>query len=256
MESDKNHINSIIRAIELLGLFSKSERELGVSEISRRMGLHKSSAFRIVRTLEHVGWLEQNAETERYKLGVRILDVAGVVLKSYDYRDFISATLRELKNDIGETAVLSVYTNNGGVCIDVVEADNQVSYTSKLGHHTPVYSGATGKILLAYQSEEEVKRVIEKGLEKLTPNTIITEEKLRADLADIRARGYATSFEETDYGVSAVGVPIFDRDGALLYGLSIVGPTERLREKGIDMLIEKAVSTGKALTEKVNALSF
>lgn len=255
MEQNNQYINSIVRAVELLNLYQSGERELGITEIARRMKLHKSSVHRIVRTLEHLGWLEQNPDSEKYKLGLGILDVAGVLLKTYDYREVISASMRELKNAVGETIVLSVYTNHTGVCIDLVEAENRITYTSKLGHPTPVYSGATGKILLAYQDPAEVDYTVAAGLKQFTPGTIVTEEALRADLAEIRKNGYATSFEETDYGVSAIGAPIFSGNGALLYGLSIVGPTERLREKGVEALIKAVADEAANITGRIRNMS-
>lgn len=255
MEQDKNLINSILRAIELLNLYSKDKKELGITDISRCMKLHKSSVHRIVKTLESVGWLEQNPVTEKYKLGMKILDVGSTILKTYDYRDVIWQGMRELKDAVHETIVLSAYTDLWGICVDLIEAENYITYTSKLGHKTPVYSGATGKILLAYQPEEEVRRVIDNGLQRYTKNTITTEEGLRKNLQEIRERGYALSFEETDEGVSAIGAPIFDGRGELIYGISIVGPTERLKEKGIDQLVRLLLGKSTAITGRISKLT-
>lgn len=251
MEQDKNHINSIIRAVELLNLYKKDTKELGITEISRLMDLHKSSVFRIVRTLECVGWLEQNPATDKYKLGIKIMDIASTIIKSYDYKEVIAQGMRELKDLVGETIVLSVYTDLWGICIDQIEAENTISYTSKLGHKTPVHSGATGKILLAYQKEEEIQRVIKNGLKRYTQNTITDGEALLKNLKEIRANGYATSFEETDPGVSALGAPILNKNHEIIYGISIVGPTERLREKGMEKLIQILVAKSIEITDRI-----
>jgi len=255
MNQDKDHINSIVRAIELLYLYSKDVNELGITEISRMMDLHKSSVYRIVRTLEYMGWLEQNSNTEKYKLGVKIMDIASTVLKTYDYKDILSKGMRDLKDLVHETIVLSVYTDLYGICIDLIEAENYINYTSKLGHKTPLYSGATGKILLAYQSEENIKKVIANGLNSYTTNTITSEEALRKNLAEIRENGYAISFEETDPGVSAIAVPIFNKKNEVIYGISIVGPTMRLREKGIDKLINIILEKGKEISDNIGHIS-
>lgn len=255
LEQDKNLINSIIRAIDLLGLYGKDKKELGITEISKQMKLHKSSVHRIVKTLEYKGWLEQNPATDKYKLGMKIMDVGSTLLKTYDYRDVIYRGMRELMQEVHETIVLSTYTDLWGICIDLVEAENYITYTSKLGHKTPVYSGATGKILLAYQSEEEIQRVIDNGLQKYTPNTITTEAALREDLKTICERGYAISIEETDPGVSAIGCPIFNGLGKMIYGISIVGPTERLKQKGIEALTDVLLIKSREITEKIKNLS-
>ena len=101
------------------------------------------------------------------------------------------------------------------------------------------------------QSEEEIQRVIGCGLRRYTPNTITDEGALRRDLQKIRSRGYALSFEETDPGVGAVGAPIFNGQGQLLYGISIVGPVERLREKGIGSLAETLMEKCRDIMEKI-----
>lgn len=254
-ESDKNLINSIIRAIDLLYLYTKDTNELGITEISRMMQLHKSSVHRIVRTLEHMGWLEQNPVTEKYKLGMKIMDVGSTLLKSYDYRDVINQGMRELMAEVHETIVLSTYTDLWGICVDLIEAQNYITYTSKLGHKTPVYSGATGKILLAWQSEEEIQRVIDNGLQRYTPNTITDEATLRQDLKRIREKGYALSFEETDPGVGAIGGPIFNGKDEMIYGISIVGPVERLKEKGVDHLVDVLLKKCVEISHRIENLS-
>lgn len=254
-ELDKNLINSIIRAIDLLYLYNKEEKELGITEIARRMKLHKSSVYRIVRTLESKGWLEQNPDTERYKLGMKIMDVGSTLLNTYDYHDVINRGMKELMREVHETVVLSAYTDLWGICVDLVEAENYISYTSKLGHKTPVYSGATGKILLAWQSEEEIQRVIDRGLKPYTPQTITEEEALREELKKIRSKGYALSFEETDPGVGAIGAPIFNGHGEMIYGVSIVGPVDRLKEKGIDTLVSKLQRKCREIDSRIRNLS-
>ncbi|RKI71157.1 IclR family transcriptional regulator [bacterium 1xD42-67] len=248
---DKTLINSIIRAIELLNLYDKDTKALGITELAKLMGLHKSSVHRIVKTLEYMGWLEQDPVTSKYKLGMKIMDVGSTLLKIYDHHDIINQGMRELMLQVHETIVLSTYTDLCGICVDVIEAENHITYTSKLGHKTPVCSGATGKTLLAWQSEEEIQRVISCGLRRYTPNTITDEGALRRDLQKIRSRGYALSFEETDPGVGAVGAPIFDGQGRLLYGISIVGPVERLREKGVGFLAETLMEKCRDIMDKI-----
>lgn len=249
------YINSIIRAVELLSIFNENERELGITEISKKMNLHKSSVYRIVKTLESVGWLDQNTSNSKYRLGMCILDVSSVILNNYDYRDVINSEMHKLMQETGETVILSVYTNIGGVCVDIVEANSYIIYTSKLGQKTPVYSGATGKILLAYQSDAEIQSVIEMGLKPYTPYTITDPDDLREELNKIRVNGYAISMEETDPGVGAVGVPVFSNRGNMVYSLSIVAPVDRMRKKGVRYLIEKAQSTSQEITRHIgNAL--
>lgn len=238
MERDKELINSIIRAVDIIDLIKTEKRDLGATEVSEMLKLNKSSTYRILRTLAYTGLLKKNSETNKYKLGVKIIDLASGLVNSYDYKNSIFHNMRKLKNMVNETTVLSIYTDLAGVCIDQIEVENTIIYSSKVGRTTPLHSGATGKILLAYQSEEVINKVIENGLEKYTKNTIISGMELRKELEKIRNNGYAISCAETDSGVMSIAVPIFYKN-KLLYGLSIVGPIERMKDKGIDWLIEE-----------------
>lgn len=250
MDKDKELINSIINAVDILDILKLSNKELGATEIAEKLGINKSSTYRILRTLAYTGMISKNSDTNKYKLGVKTVDLASGIVNSYDYKDTIFKYMKMLKEEVAETTVLSVYTDLIGVCIEQIEVENTIKYSSKIGYATPLHSGAAGKILLAYQSDEIVDKVIENGLKKYTENTIISGNQLKKEIENIRNSGYAISYAETDIGVMSIAVPIFYKDN-LLYGLSIVGSMDRMKDKGIQWLIDKVVKSGNEVNKEI-----
>lgn len=250
MERDKELINSIIRAVDILDLIKSKKRELGATEISEMLDCNKSSTYRILRTLAHTGMLNKNHETNKYKLGVKTIDLASEFVNSYNYKDTIFSYMKKLKDKVMETTVLSVYTDLEGICIEQMEVENTIKYSSKIGYATPLHSGAAGKILLAYQSEEVIDKIIDNGLKKYTENTIVTGVELKKEIENIREKEYAISYAETDRGVISIAVPIFYK-GELLYGLSVVGSMDRMNDKGIEWLIENIVKAGLEINNEI-----
>ena len=253
-ENNSNTINSIRRAVHLLSLYKDSKRYLGITEISRSMKLPKATVYRILNTLEEVEWLVKNPETGKYRLGFEILTMALSVRNQYEHKDIILKKMTELKQKINESVILSVFAKGHGICIERVDSDNQLRLMSLPGQLIPLHAGATGKVLLAFAPEDQAKAVLEGNLESYTALTPTNKELLSLQIAEIQKNGYAVSEGETDSGVSAIGVPIFDGRGNSIYGLSIAGPTERIREKGVGFLIGTLKDAAKQISSSLELL--
>ena len=243
---DKTGINSIKRAIQILNLF-QDEKYLGITEMSRQLNLSKTTIFRVVRTLESEGWLIQGKESTKYRLGFEILTVASSLCKQYDFKEIAVEVMTNLKDVVNETVILSTYTGNHGVCIEKVDSENKIKLTSEVGQIIPLHAGATGKSILANLPQEEREKVISQGLSHYTDLTLTDAELLEKDLVEIRKKGYSCSYGETDEGVMAVGAPIFDQKGRLLYSLSVAGPRHRMEQKGETFLIENVLQAAKQM---------
>lgn len=254
-EKDDQYINSIIRAIDILNLYKNGQIYFGITEISKILQLHKTTVFRVVKTLESKGWLIKNEITNQYKLGFDILEVASSVSRDFSNRDIIFEEMKKLAKEFNENVVLHVYHDYNAMCIERIEAQNVVKIASEIGSRTPLHAGASSKIVLAYQSTEIIKDVISRGLKKFTDNTITDENVLLEDLSKIRKLGYAISFGEIDEGVSAVAVPIIDDRGELLYGLSIVAPTSRMEIKGIEKIKIRLLDSTKDISAKISLIN-
>ena len=238
---EKNTINSIKRAIQILNLYRDGERYIGITEMARRLDLSKTTVFRIVRSLEAEGWLVQSSDSSKYGLGFEILAVASSLYRRYDWRDIVLEVMTDLKNVVDETVTLSAYAVDAGICIEKVDCAEQIKLASERGQIIPLHAGATGKTLLANLPKEERKRILQKELVRYTDRTLVDPEKLWEELDQIQKQGYAVTTGESNEGAMAIGVPIFDREGKLLYGLSVAGPLERMQQKGEEFLKESII---------------
>ena len=245
---EKNTINSIKRAIQILNLYRDGERYIGITEMARRLDLSKTTVFRIVRSLEAEGWLVQSSDSSKYGLGFEILAVASSLYRRYDWRDIVLEVMTDLKNVVDETVILSAYAVDAGICIEKVDCAEQIKLASERGQIIPLHAGATGKTLLANLPKEERKRILQKELVRYTDRTLVDPEKLWEELDQIQKQGYAVATGETNEGAMAIGVPIFDREGKLLYGLSVAGPLERMQQKGEEFLKESIIRAAEQMT--------
>jgi len=251
---NSKYINSIKRAVKILDLYTENTENLGITEISKILDINKSTVYKIVNTLRDEGLLIKNETNQKYMMGYKILDLASKTIGQYDYKEISLKEMKELRDDINETVILSVYTKQGGFCLEKVDPKNKIKLTSQAGHIIPLYAGATGKVLLANAPKEDMEKIITDKLKKFTNNTEITEKKLRKQLNKIKEQGYALSKGELDEGAIAIGAPILDKDGKLIYGLSIAGPAGRMEKKGINEIIEKVITKAKNISTKIKLI--
>lgn len=226
VESSTPMVNSVLHATKILDYYASQRREyLSLTEISRAVGLHKTTVYRILRTLQSVGWIEQSSASGQYRLGSGILMVASAVSVHYTARQLISEEMRRLCELHNETVVLSALRGDTGICVDLVKSRHNLGISGENGYIVPLDAGATGKTLLSAQPDEL--------MEKLLHNYPGREEELREQVQEIRHCGYCVSEGEVDGGVAAVAVPLPMPDR--IYTLSYSGPVERLR--GLDYTV-------------------
>lgn len=254
MGKNNKYINSIKRAVRILDLYTENTENLGITEISKKLDINKSTVYKIVNTLRDEGLLIKNKTNQKYMMGYKILDLASKTIGKYDYKEISLKEMKELRDKLNETVILSVYTKQGGFCLEKVDPKNKIQLTSQVGHIIPLYAGATGKILLANAPKDDMEKIITDNLKKYTKNTEITEEKLRKQLKKIREKGYAVSKSELDEGAMAIGAPILDNNDKLIYGLSIAGPAGRMEKKGIKEMIEKVVTKAESISTKIKLI--
>jgi len=166
------YIQSVDRALSILELFSNERPEIGVSDIARLLNLNKSTAFGLLSTLERRGYVEQNPDNGRYRLGLKTIELGQQKLSTFNIGQIAHPILKTLVDKVGETAHLAIYDHGEVIYIDKVECDNALSIASFIGKRNPAYCTGVGKCLLAFQSEEEIARVLSGVLEVRTPKTI------------------------------------------------------------------------------------
>ena len=222
-------IQSVSHALDILESFTRTEKELGVTELSKRLGMHKNNVFRLLATLEHRGYIDQNKETENYRLGPRTLQIGSIFIEQRECRRQARPLLEELAAETGETSVIAVLRATKVVFMDGVETSRTVRAVSRIGAMLQAHCTAVGKVQLAHLAPAEIERLYPAAeLPTVTPRTLKTREALLNELEAVRGRGFAFEDEECDLDVGALAAPVRDFSGNVIAAIGIVAPATRL----------------------------
>lgn len=227
MEKPTSKVKSLAKALRVLECFANDKPELGVTEIGRMLGLQKSSVHNIVSTYEDLGYLQQNQETGKYYLGVKLLQFSYIINNHMGLRKFFLPYLQEIANKVNEAVYFGIPHNGDVLYIENLTPSSSITARNILGEHAPMYCTGLGKAMLAFLPEEEQEKALDRPLIPFTENTITTREALYADLAEIRRRGYAIDNMEHEYGVSCVAIPVFGVDRRIVAAVSASAPSPR-----------------------------
>ncbi|HWP34345.1 MAG TPA: IclR family transcriptional regulator [Thermodesulfobacteriota bacterium] len=238
-------IQSVSHALDLLEEFQGDADELGVTELSKRLKLHKNNVFRLLATLESRGYIEQNKATENYRLGLKSLELGQTFIRQMGLLRQARPVMESLVEACNETTYVGIVRENYVVYLDVVEAKQTVRVVNRVGARLPVYCTAMGKAQLAYESEDEIERLLPaKELKRYTENTITELPKLLEHLRKVAEQGYAVDDREFEPDVKCVAVPIRDYTRRVVGGISVSAPAIRLPQERIERelapLVKKA----------------
>lgn len=238
-------IQAVDHALDLLEQFQGDVDELGVTELSKRLKLHKNNVFRLLATLESRNYIEQNRVTENYRLGLKTLELGQTFIKQMGLLRQSRPVLEALVKECNETTYVAILKESHIVYLDVVETDLTVRVVPRVGSRLPAYCTAAGKIQLAYMTDEELDHYLPtKEMKRFTPNTITDRDEFKTHLAKIVELGYAIDNEEMDIGVCCVGAPIRDYTRRIIGAVSISGPSMRFSpermEKELIPLVKRA----------------
>jgi IclR family acetate operon transcriptional repressor len=235
-------VGSVARAVALLDALA--EGPAGVNALARRIGVNPSSASRLLATLERGGLVEREPGGP-YRLGLHLVALADRVLAGLDVRDLARPQLRALAETTGETATLSVPGGEEAVTVDFVPGGASVVSMARLGRPSIAHATATGKVLLAFTDREPAT------LDPYTDRTITDPARLAAELATVRAQGWAEAEGEREPDLNALAAPVAGRDGALVAILGLQGPAARLtaarRRADLPHLLAAAAALSRAL---------
>lgn len=230
------------KAVRVLMLFTPEQPEWGVTAVARKVDMSKSTVHRIVRVFEQHGFLTQNSETRRFRLGLAGIELGRRAQLGLELRRIALPIMEQLSAVSGETVLLQVVSPEGDrvVCIERVQQRRGLRLILDVGSTAPLYAGCSSKVLLAYLGDDVVEHVLGGELLPMTAHTIVDPVKIRAQLEDIRRNGFAVSYEETDEGVAGVSVPVRDSHDRVIAGLSVSGPMTRVNTSTIDHYTEFA----------------
>ena len=243
-------LQSVTRAIRALELIAEAG-ELGVTELGRRLEVHKATASRLVATLAERGLVERDAVSEKYRLGFGLIRLAGAAMAGLDLVRTAHPILEELADRTRETVNLGVLSGGAVVYVDQVSGTHAIVSVSWVGRRTPLHCTSNGKVLLAYLSDAERDRLLAGPLKRETPATIVDVKVLHAQLREILVRGYAQTLEELEEGLNAVAAPIRQADGQALAAVSVSGPAFRMRPVDLPRIARLTVDAANAISRRL-----
>ena len=252
-------MNAIERVVDILETLASTPGTCGVSEISRQLGIGKSSVYRTLSALENKGWVQQDIETKRYSLTGAMAKVALTALSHLDIQKVSAPYLHELQAITGETSALSIRVELERMFINCIPSSHHVRHIVTVGERRHLWYGSGGKAILAFMTEEEIEAVLDQfsnsGVSVLASGQAITVESLREELTQIRKQGYAVAAGERRAEVCGVSAPIFNHDQKVVGCISVSGPMSRCnRETALQystLVVEKAKKISSILGAKV-----
>jgi len=223
-------VRAVDRAISILDVLAQGGTRTG-AEIARELRVHRSTALRLLGTLERHALVERDQRTARYRLGRRLPQLASVVTGEFDLRFVARPVCERLAAAVGETATLDVLVGDVIVPVEQATASTSVVSVNWLGRRTPVHCTASGKVIAAFGKDAVRERLLTLPLDRVTPSTITDRAKLEAQLEDARQTGVARTHEELEVGLDAIAAPVFGVDGDVVAALDVSGPSHRLRNR-------------------------
>lgn len=250
--SERRVIGSLQKAFDILDLFSASTPELGITDIAQKLELHKSTASGLVYTLETGGYLEQNPENKKYRLGLKLMERASVLLKQLEIRQIALPYLLELRDWSNESVNLAVRDNAEVVYIDRIVSERGLSFQNFVGKRGWVHSTALGKAMLAQLPEAEAKEILESyAFEAKTEHTLMSVDDVMADLALTRERGFALDDQENELGGRCVSAPIFNHTDQTVAAISVSVPLPRIPREKISYYGEQVKEVAKQISSRL-----
>ena len=220
-------MQSVDRAVTILEILA-ARGEAGITEIADELGVHKSTASRLVSALQRRGLLDQHGDRGKYALGFGVVRLAAATTGRMDLARLGQPVCQQLAETVGETVNLAV--SDGEAAINLAQEFAAAAITTQnwVGRRTPLHATSAGKVLLAWMDDADRRPLLRRRLPRFTDATITEATALRAELARVVEEGYARSFEELEVGLHAVGVPVWAHGGHVVAALSASGPAYRL----------------------------
>ncbi|MGH3949886.1 MAG: IclR family transcriptional regulator [Pseudonocardiaceae bacterium] len=235
-ERKSGGVQSVERAITILEFLARNGWS-GVTDVGNELGVHKSTAFRLLSTLERRGLVEQHADSGKYRLGTGLAHLARGIAMDPGITQQARVGCEWLARQTDETVTLTVLEESECVTIDQIVSTSTVISRSWLGRRTPVHCTSPGKVFLAFLPDEAQAGFVGRAHERFTERTITAPARLRAEIERVRAVGYATTFDEFEDGLAAAAAPVRAADGMVVAAIGVSGPSYRLGE---DQLLELA----------------
>lgn len=253
-DSGRQHssLSSVRNAARVLKEFSYGRREIGVTELSRRLGIGKSTAHRLLHTLAEERLLERDPSTGAYRLGLAMYELGNVVSAHTDLHEACSPVMDQLRNATRETVQIAVLDGREVVYVERRESPETLRLFGRIGHRNDAHCTSTGKVLLAFLPAAELDALLDGWvLPAQTRHTITSVQRLRDQLATVRRQGWAEQFSETEMGAASLAAPIRNGLGTVVAALSVAGPTQRLSRDALRRMTRPLLEASAAISRRL-----
>jgi DNA-binding IclR family transcriptional regulator len=251
-DSGAGPIQSVDRAVVILEILAR-DGEAGVTEVAGELGVHKSTASRLLAALERRELVTQDAARGKFRLGVGLVRLAGAAGRGLDVVQESRPVCRALAREVGETINLAILSGRDALYLDQVAGPAALSPHNWAGQRIPLHATSDGKVLLAFLPDAELAECLTLPLRRCTEHTITAIAELLPELAEIRQRGYATAVEELEAGLTAIAAPVRDAEGKVIATISASGPSFRIPAERFD---EISASVCRAAAETSRRLGW
>jgi len=238
-------VASIEKLFKILMLFSFERNTLSIAEIHAELKYPKSTIVRLLATLEGMDFIKQDPDTRRYSLGFPFFRLGNIVLNDFDLRKVAKPIMAELVKETGMTVDLNIRVGTSRVCIDKIDGPEIVINFMRIGEHTPLYTGASGKVLLAYSKDKD------EILQKIVEDADVNITQLKEELNEILDVGFKITTGERRPGSFGIAVPIFDHSNEITANLTIAGLIQMLTEENQMFLVNKAKDCANLISERL-----
>jgi DNA-binding IclR family transcriptional regulator len=244
-------LQTVDHALAVLEAFGPDCRDLGVAELSRMLRITGPSTYRLLSTLEARGFVEQDPKTKRYRLGLKLFEIASRISSGLSLVDIAHPNLEWLVQVTQETAFLAIWDQDSALSIDKVDSPLQLFLRTTIGARRPPNGASTAKCLLAFQPRSVIDQVLAKGLPKSTPHSQTDPDEFRAELEQVRRQGYAINRGGFHEQASGIAAPIRDRHQRVVASIAVGVPTSRMAEERIPELVEAVLTAASAVSTQL-----
>ena len=247
-EGAPGRLSSVTSALLVMKAFSAEEAEIGISSLAKRLGLAKSTVHRLAVTLAAEGFLEQNPDTGRYRLGLSLFTLGALARRRMDVSNVSRPLLGVLRDKFQEAATLAILSGESVMFLHNLESGQAIGIRAHIGDLKPAFCTAEGRVLLAFSPASVVADVLRQGMSPRTAKTLTDATALKRALDEVRLAGYAIDDEESEEGMRCVAAPVRDISGKVIASVGLVGPTQRLTKKDLRSMASEVVATGEAVS--------
>lgn len=251
LEKQPDSVSSVLKVFGILRALGE-EREIGITELSQRVMMSKSTVYRFLQTMKSLGYVAQEEASEKYSLTLKLFELGAKALQNVDLIRSADIQMRELSRLTKETIHLGALDEESIVYIHKIDSLYNLRMYSRIGRRNPLYSTAIGKVLLAWRTPQDVQEILaEVEFTRSTERTIVSTGALLEVLKRVREQGFGEDNEEQEEGLRCIAVPVFDRFGVVIAGLSISFPTIRFSEERLHEYVTILHTAARTISDQM-----